>query len=178
MATPADTVVRALLAQLAAGGVRHAVIAPGSRSTPLTAALTLEDSAIRPWLHLDERSAGYFALGIARQLREPVALVCTSGTAAANFLPAAVEANLSRVPLVLLTADRPPMLRDVGAPQTIDQVNLFGTHVKYFSDLEAPSEGAPARQASEAVTRAAAAVAMARSEPPGPVHLNLPFRNR
>ncbi len=176
MPTPADTVVRALLAQLAAGGVRHAVIAPGSRSTPLTAALTLEDSVIRPWLHLDERSAGYFALGIARQLREPVALVCTSGTAAANFLPAVVEANLSRVPLVLLTADRPPKLRDVGAPQTIDQVNLFGTHVKYACDLEAPSEGDAARQASEAVTRAAAAVAMARSEPPGPVHLNLPFQ--
>lgn len=176
MPTPADPVVRALLAELAAGGVRHAVIAPGSRNTPLTAALTLEGGAIRPWLHLDERSAGYFALGIARQLREPVALVCTSGTAAANFLPAAVEANLSRVPLVLLTADRPPELRDVGAPQTIDQVNLFGSHVKYTCDLEAPRDGHDLDSVTATTAAsAAAAVAMARSEPPGPVHLNLPF---
>jgi len=177
MATPADSVVRALLNQLAAGGVRHAVIASGSRNTPLTAALTLEGSAIRPWLHLDERSAGYFALGMARQLGQPVALVCTSGTAAANFLPAAVEANLSRVPLVLLTADRPPELRDIGAAQTIDQVNLYGTHVKYARDLDPADADRLDAGIAAAVEAAAQAVALARSAPEGPVHLNLPFRD-
>jgi len=125
-----DSYIATFVAQLAASGVRHAVIAPGSRSTPLTLALTTPGLSIKSWIHLDERSAGYFALGIARQLGEPVVLVCTSGTAAANFLPAVVEARLSRVPLVVLTADRPPELSDRGASQTIGQTNLFGIHSK------------------------------------------------
>jgi 2-succinyl-5-enolpyruvyl-6-hydroxy-3-cyclohexene-1-carboxylate synthase len=171
---PLDRYVATFVASLAAAGVRHAVIAPGSRNTPLTLALTHPSSGIHPWLHLDERSAAYFALGIARQLGEPVAVLCTSGTAAANLLPAAVEARLSRVPLLLLTADRPPELRDAGAPQTIDQVALFGSHAKWAVDMPLP-DGDPQldRYAS---TTAARAAAVALESPAGPVHLNFPFR--
>jgi len=169
-----DRYVRTFLAQLAASGVRHAVVAPGSRNTPLTLALSAPDLPIKPWLHLDERSAGYFALGIARQLGEPVVLVCTSGTAAANFLPAVVEASLSRVPLLLLTGDRPPELRDAGASQTIDQLNLFGTHAKWFLDLPV-SDGSTGLE-RHARSTAARAAALAVESPAGPVHLNFPFR--
>src|SRR5690606_8372975 len=90
------------------------------------------------WIHLDERSASFFALGLAKARREPVALVCTSGTAAANFLPAVIEARYGRVPLLVLTADRPPELRDVGAPQAIDQIHLYGQHVKWFVEVAMP----------------------------------------
>ncbi len=176
MPLPADRYVRALLSSLYQGGVRHVVVAPGSRNTPLTAALTSEGAPFRTWLHLDERSAGYFALGLARQTGTPVVITCTSGTAAANFLPAAVEARLSRVPLIFLTADRPPEARDVGAAQTVDQVNLFGTHVKWSADLPVADASALdelVRYASSAGARAAATVLEA---PQGPVHLNIPFR--
>ena len=160
--------------QMVASGVRHVVITPGSRSTPLTLALTAQTLPIRTWLHLDERSAGYFALGIARQLREPVALVCTSGTAAANFLPAIVEASLSRVPLLVLTADRPPELRDLGAAQTIDQVGLFGTHARWSVDLPvATGEPAIERYAQEAVARALAC-RPGDAGRPGPCELPVP----
>ena len=114
--------------------MRDACVTPGSRSTPLTIALA-EQSAIRPWLHLDERSSAFFALGLARASGRPVALVCTSGTAAVNFHPAVVEADLSRVPLIVCTADRPLRLRNVGAPQTIDQVGLYGVSVRHERDL-------------------------------------------
>lgn len=169
-----DRYVGTFVAALAASGVRHAVIAPGSRNTPLTLALTAEGTEIHPWLHLDERSAGYFALGIARQLGEPVAIVCTSGTAAANFLPATVEARLSRVPLIVLTADRPPELRDSGAPQTIDQVRMFGSHAKWAVDMPL-AEDDPLLD-RYAATTAQRATALALESPAGPVHLNLPFR--
>ena len=106
----ADQAVRAFTRQLLRSGCSNVVIAPGSRSTPLTLAFA-RDPKFQPWLHLDERSAAYFALGLARQLRAPVALVCTSGTAAANFMPAVVEAYLSRIPLLVLTADRAPFRR-------------------------------------------------------------------
>jgi len=169
-----DRYVASFVAALAASGVRHAVIAPGSRNTPLTLALTAERCGITPWLHLDERSAGYFALGIARQRGEPVAIVCTSGTAAANFLPAVVEARLSRVPLIVLTADRPPELRDIGAPQTIDQVRMFGSHAKWAVDM--PLTDGSAALDRYAATTAQRAALLALEAPAGPVHLNFPFR--
>ena len=110
----AEQLVRTFIGQLRASGVRHVVISPGSRSTPLTIAFA-RDESFTPWLHLDERSACFFALGLARQLREPVALVCTSGTAAANYAPAVAEASLAEVPLLVVTADRPPEARGFGA---------------------------------------------------------------
>ena len=170
---PADRYVRAFTSQLHGSGVEHVVVCPGSRSTPLTLAF-VRDDRFRAWLHLDERSAGYFALGLARQLRQPVALVCTSGTAAANFLPAVVEASLSRVPLVVLTADRPPELRDVGASQTIDQVRLYGSHARWSVDMPLADGSAALERTAAAVAARAAATAVA--SPPGPVHVNFPFR--
>jgi 2-succinyl-5-enolpyruvyl-6-hydroxy-3-cyclohexene-1-carboxylate synthase len=163
----------ALVAGLAEAGLAHAVVCPGSRSTPLALAL-LRHPAVRVWMQIDERSAGFFAFGMARASEFPVALLCSSGTAAANFLPAVVEASLSRVPLVVLTADRPPEVRGWGAAQTIDQVNLYGSHARWFADLPVP-DGDPllARQARAAAQRA---VATALAAPSGPVHLNVPFR--
>lgn len=160
------------LAQLEAAGLQDAVVAPGSRSTPL-AVLLRESTAIRVRMALDERSGAYFALGIAKATGRPVALLCTSGTAAANFLPAVAEASLSRVPLIVLTADRPRELRDVGAAQTIDQVQLYGGHVKWFQDLPTPGTPNLERHAAQVAARA---VHRAMSHPQGPVHLNFPVR--
>ena len=163
----------ALLGELVRSGVRHACICPGSRSTPLTAA-AVALSGLRCWSHIDERAAAFFAVGLARASRTPVILICTSGTAAVNFHPAVVEAHHGRIPLVILTADRPPELRDWGAGQTIDQVGLYGTAVRWFAEAPVPVPGdATLRYASALGARAAA---MARSRPAGPVHLNLPFR--
>ena len=163
---------RALVEGLARAGVRDACVTPGSRSTPLTVALAEQD-AVRPWLHLDERASAFFALGLARASGRPVALVCTSGTAAANYHPAVVEADLSRVPLVVCTADRPPHLRHVGAPQTIDQVGLYGVSVRHERDLPAP--GSPDAPPEVFAQSARQAVEAALGPLPGPVHLNLPF---
>mgnify|MGYP001083383396 CR=1 FL=1 len=165
--------VGAFVEELARSGLRHVVICPGSRSTPLSM-LCAGHPGLRVWLHIDERSAAFFALGMARALAEPVAVVCTSGTAAANFLPAVVEANLSRVPLVVLTADRPHELRDVGAMQTMDQVRLFGTHAKWFVDMALPE--ATTAMLRYARTCASRAVGLARTAPAGPVHVNFPLR--
>jgi len=175
--TPGGAVARVVARQLAASGVRHVVVCPGSRSTPLLLAVAAEP-ALRLLLHLDERAAGYFALGIARQSGRPVAVVCTSGTAAANLLPAAVEASLSRVPLLLLTADRPPELRDVGASQAVDQLRLFGVHARWSAELPcAPAEGeAPPELLAHARQLAARAVAEAAGPPAGAVQLNVPLR--
>ncbi len=167
-----DAVARAFVDALALAGVEHACITPGSRSTPLTVAFARQ-SAIRPWLHLDERSAAFFALGLARATGRPVALVCTSGTAAANYYPAVVEANLSRIPLLVLTADRPPRLRDVGADQTMNQVAMYGSNARWAADLPLPV-GDPA-EATQVRQCAARAVQSAMSPLPGPVHLNFPF---
>ena len=163
----------AFVDELARAGVRHVCVAPGSRSTPL--ALTIAaHPALRTWMHVDERSAGFFALGLARGLHEPVALLCTSGTAAANFLPAVVEAQSAGVPLLVLTADRPPELRDVGAAQTIDQNHLFGVHAKWFVEVALPDTSAQLLRYAR--TLAARATAYAAATPAGPVHLNFPFR--
>lgn len=163
--------VAAIANGLAASGVHDVVVCPGSRSTPLALAVARHPH-LRVWMHLDERSAGFFALGMARSRSAPVAVLCTSGTAVANLLPAVVEANLARVPLLLLTADRPPELRDNGAPQTIDQIGIFGRNVRWFVDLPAPH--APLVPFLRATL--GRAIGAARSAPAGPVHLNLPFR--
>lgn len=161
----------ALVDGLVAGGVTHASLSPGSRSTPLALALA-RDPRVQVHVHLDERSGAFFALGIAKTTGHPVIVVTTSGTAAAELLPAVVEASQSRMPLVLLTADRPPRMRGTGANQTIVQPGLFGEYVRASIDLPVPStEGQEAwwRQATRDAFEAMAA------DPPGPVHLNCPF---
>lgn len=163
----------AFVDELARCGLRHVCICPGSRSTPLAVSFARQ-TRIKKWVHLDERSAAFFALGIARQLNEPVALVCSSGTAISNFLPALVEARYSSVPLVVLTADRPPELVDWGALQTIEQTGLYGSYVKWSVTMPPPE----VTTALMAFVRSAAsrAFATANDAPKGAVHLNFPFR--
>lgn len=167
------TFVSALVDEIIRSGVSHFCICPGSRSTPLALTIARHPDA-QIWMHLDERAAAFFALGMAKTSGQSVALVCTSGTAATNFLPAVVEASLARVPLLVLTADRPHELRDCGAPQTIDQIGLYGNHVKWFVDLPIP-EATP-NLVRYARTLAGRAVATSRIAPAGPVHLNCPYR--
>jgi len=162
-----------LVRALASLGVAHACVTPGSRSTPLALALA-EEPGITDWPHIDERSSAFFALGIGRATHFPAIAVCTSGTAAAEFLPAAVEARHGRVPLILITADRPADLQGVGAPQTIDQAGLFGAAAKWAHDLEPPAPGEAAPGLAAAL--AARLVTTALEPPAGPVHLNLRFR--
>lgn len=165
--------VGAFVDELVRSGVSRVCLCPGSRSTPL-ALLLRRHPAMTTWVHLDERSAAFFALGMAKAGREPVVLVATSGTAAVNFAPAIVEAYYARVPLLVLTADRPPELRGVGALQTIDQVRLYGSQVKWFVDMPLPE--ATEEAVGYARTIACRAVAITRADAPGPVHLNFPFR--
>ncbi len=166
-------VAQAFVDELARCGVRHACVSPGSRSTPLALVLA-EDARIRVWIHPDERSGSFFALGLAKASNIPVALLCTSGTAAANFFPAVVEAAYARVPLLVLTADRPPELRDNGAPQAIDQSRLYGVHVRWYTEMPVPASS-PGIERHVRVT-ACRAFAAALGSPTGPVHLNFPFR--
>jgi len=160
--------------ELARGGLRLAVISPGSRSTPLAVALWRQPE-IEVSVIVDERSAGFFALGAAQASGEPVALLCTSGTALVNYHPAVVEADESGIPLVVLSADRPPELRGIGAGQTIDQIKTFGSSVRWFCEVgthEADDDGLLHYRSV-----ACHALAAARGEVrPGPVHLNLPWR--
>jgi 2-succinyl-5-enolpyruvyl-6-hydroxy-3-cyclohexene-1-carboxylate synthase len=165
--------IGAFVDELARAGVRNVCLAPGSRSTPL-ALMLAQHPDIKLWLQLDERSTAFFALGMAKAIRQPVAILCSSGTAAANFFPAVVEARVGRVPLIVLTADRPPELRDVGAPQTIDQLRLYGAYPKWSVEVALP-EATP-DLLRYARTLAGRAAATALSEPAGPVHLNFPFR--
>jgi 2-succinyl-5-enolpyruvyl-6-hydroxy-3-cyclohexene-1-carboxylate synthase len=169
------TYVRAFVDELARSGVHHVCACPGSRSTPL-AMLLAEHPDIRLWMHLDERSAAYFALGLARARPgvAPVAVLSTSGTAAANFYPAVLEAQHSRIPLLVLTADRPPELSDVGAPQAMDQIHLYGNHVKWFDPVALPEVTPHALRYIRTLAGRAAGTALV--SPPGPVHLNFPFR--
>jgi 2-succinyl-5-enolpyruvyl-6-hydroxy-3-cyclohexene-1-carboxylate synthase len=156
---------------LASSGVRRLVVSPGSRSTPLVIGLA-HDRAIELYSVIDERSAAFVALGIARRTGEPVGLLCTSGTAAAHYLPAVMEASLARVPLVVITADRPWDAYDCAAPQTVDQVKLYGGYVRHYAEL-----GLPDPDAFGAVTRVAVqGVARALGPDPGPVHVNARFR--
>ncbi len=156
------------------GGITHVVICPGSRSTPLAIAFAKRAGDVRQWALYDERSAGFFALGIAKSSSSPVALVCTSGTAAANLLPAVAEASLGRVPMVVVTADRPPESRDFGGAQTIDQVGLFSSHVKWFQDMPVAADLEDLLRYSRRV--GARASYEARLSPGGPVHVNFSFR--
>src|SRR5947208_7354461 len=133
-ATDNYLLLRAFCDELARCGMEHACTAPGSRCTPIVLSLVRE-SRIRCWSHVDERCAGFFALGAAKRSGRPVAVTCTSGTAAANLLPAVTEAWQARVPMIVLTADRPPELREVGAGQAIDQLKLYGHAVKWFFEV-------------------------------------------
>lgn len=160
-------------------GLRHVCIAPGSRSTPLTLAFAAHEG-IEKYLHLDERSAAYFALGVAMATNQTVALVCTSGTATANFLPAIVEAKMSAIPLLILTGDRPHELRHSGANQTIDQVKLYGDQVLWSVDMPIPESHVPENVLRYVQTMAARSYATANGSleyrREGPVHINFPFR--
>jgi 2-succinyl-5-enolpyruvyl-6-hydroxy-3-cyclohexene-1-carboxylate synthase len=165
--------VSAFVDELTKVGVCDVVISPGSRSTPF-AIVMAEHPNMRVYMNIDERSAAFFALGMAKAKRKPVALLCTSGTAVANYLPAVVEAYYSRVPLIVLTADRPHELRDVGAPQAIDQFNIYGKHAKWFVEMALPESSLDMLRYARTMAARAAAVAM--TTPLGPVHLNFPLR--
>ena len=165
----------AFVEELARCGVRHAVLSPGSRSTPLAVALWRQP-AIEVSVIVDERSAGFFALGAAQATRRPVAVLCTSGTAAANLHPAVAEADEAAVPLIVLTADRPPELRGIGAGQTIDQLKIYGSSPRWFCEVgthDADDDGLLHYRSV-----ACRSYAASRGEPrPGPVHLNLAWRD-
>jgi len=165
--------MRAFAQELGRSGVAGAVSSPGSRSTPLLLAMG-RDGGFPVFSQVDERSAGFFALGLAKATGRPAVLLCTSGTAAANYLPAVIEAREARVPMVVCTADRPPELRDVGAGQAIDQVKLYGDAVSLFVEVGVDrADGPTVRWLRELACRA---VASALGPRPGPVHLNFPFR--
>ncbi|MEW9528166.1 2-succinyl-5-enolpyruvyl-6-hydroxy-3-cyclohexene-1-carboxylic-acid synthase [Microbispora sp. NPDC049125] len=171
---PATALATVLVDELVRCGVTDLVLAPGSRSAPLALAAH-EQARLRLHVRIDERSASFLALGLAKRSERPVALVCTSGTAAANFHPAVIEASESGVPLLLLTADRPPELRGTGANQTIDQVKLYGSAVRWFAEIGVPED----RPGQVAYWRSLACRAYQRATgpmDPGPVHLNVAFR--
>jgi 2-succinyl-5-enolpyruvyl-6-hydroxy-3-cyclohexene-1-carboxylate synthase len=173
--TPSDTYqgFRAFVDELVRCGLRDAVTSPGSRSTPLVLSLA-RDKRLRATSHVDERSAAFFALGVGKTTGTPAALACTSGTAAANYLPAVIEAHEARVPLLVLTADRPPELRDLGAGQTIDQTKLYGTAAKWFLEVDdQPATPERLRWLRQLACRAFWTAVAGR---PGPVHLNFSLR--
>jgi 2-succinyl-5-enolpyruvyl-6-hydroxy-3-cyclohexene-1-carboxylate synthase len=155
------------------GGVAHAVVCPGSRSTPLAVALA-GHSRMAVHVRLDERGAGFTGLGIGMATGRPAVVLTTSGTAAAELHASVVEADLARVPLIVCTADRPPELREVGAPQTIDQLHLYGRAVRWFADPGVPV--ATTRTSWRSLAARALAESLSGAAGPGPVHLNLPFR--
>ncbi|PFG04972.1 2-succinyl-5-enolpyruvyl-6-hydroxy-3-cyclohexene-1-carboxylic-acid synthase [Bacillus sp. es.034] len=163
----------AFIEELVGNGVDEVVISPGSRSTPL-ALLFAHHPGVKTYINVDERSAAFFALGIAKAKKKPVAMLCSSGTAGANYYPAVIEARYSRVPLIVLTADRPHELREVGAPQAIDQIDLYGKHVKWSIDMALP-ESIPS-MLQYARSSAVRGIALSTGYPEGPVHYNFPFR--
>jgi len=175
MTRDANTTLAAVLAdEWVRAGVTDVAVAPGSRNAPLTLALTAEPR-LRLHVRVDERSAGFFALGCARASGRPAVVCCTSGTAAAHLHPAVLEARHGQVPLMVCTADRPPELRDTGAGQTINQVGLYGDAPRWFCDVDAPAQRADAGRWWRALASRAAAAAV--GPPAGPVHLNLAFRD-
>ena len=152
-------------------GVRHAVFSPGSRSTTM-AMLFTEYEGFETYMNIDERSASFMALGIAKAHKEPTVLVCTSGSAVAHYLPAILEAQYSGVPLIVLSADRPYTLLHTGAPQTVDQQKIFGTAVNYYEELSVPQDEHyytyPRQVARKAYMKAI-------DTKKGPVHINIPL---
>lgn len=162
--------LRALVDEFARAEIAGVCTSPGSRSTPLVVCLT-EHRELRCHSHIDERSAGFFAVGLARATGRPALLTCTSGTAAANYLPAVIEAHEARLPLIVLTADRPPELRDVGAGQTVDQIKLYGDAVRWYQEIDTV-DASPERLRW---IRQLACRALAEAEH-GPVHLNVQLR--
>ena len=168
---PVYEAISAFVARLAFLGVTDAIVSPGSRSTPLTLCFDAHPR-ISTWIQIDERSAGFFALGLGRATGRPAVLVCTSGTAAANYLPAVVEASHAGIALIACTADRPPEMRGWGSPQTIDQVDLYGTAVRLSVDLPVADE----LTVCDAVGWADRAFEATTGADRGPVHLNWPLR--
>lgn len=165
--------VRRMTAALMMADVKTVVISPGSRSTPLAYAFA-STKGLDVYMQVDERSAAYFALGLAKASDNPVVLLCTSGTAASNYHPAITEAYYARIPLIVITADRPHELREVGAPQAIDQIRMYGKHVKYSVDFPL-AENNP--DIEDFIDRhISRALSVATTAPRGPVHLNVPFR--
>src|SRR5690625_154803 len=160
------------LRNLLKNGMRHVVISPGSRSTPLTMAAAAQPH-VQKQVILDERAAAFTALGIGKATGSPAMLICTSGTAAANYLPAVIEARKSGVPLILATADRPPHLRSTGANQAIDQLKLFGDYPVMFHEAGEPRLGKEDLNRLAMLARQASGAARDRR---GPVHINFPFR--
>ncbi|HKH79597.1 MAG TPA: thiamine pyrophosphate-binding protein, partial [Solirubrobacteraceae bacterium] len=173
-ATDMYVLLRAFVDELARCGMRAACTSPGSRSAPLVLSLAREPR-VRCFSHIDERCAGFFALGLAKASGLPVAVACTSGTAVAQLLAAAVEAREARVPLLLLTADRPPELRANGAGQAIDQLKLYGDAAKWFFEIDA-FEQASEQRLRWMRTLACRAYWTALEGSPGAVHLNFPLR--
>jgi len=165
-------VAAAFVDQLGRSGLRHVCVSPGSRSGPLAIAFA-RNGRMRTWVHVDERCAGFFALGIAKRTGEPAAVLTTSGTAAAELHPAVLEAYHSRTPLLVLTADRPPEVRDRGANQTIDQAHLYGGATRWTYEPGPPDPSLPLHFWQQLAARG---LAVARGPVAGPVHLNLPFR--
>lgn len=176
MSNPSTVYANIFVDELIRSGLRHVCFVPGSRHTPLILAFERYKDTINIYSHLDERSASFFALGLALALDEPVAMVCTSGSAGANFFPAIIEAHQSRVPLIVLTADRPHELRQSGANQTIDQVKMFGDFVLWFYDAPLPENDPPAIALRNMRTLAGRVYAVANGDRKGVVHVNMPFR--
>ncbi|WP_153721738.1 2-succinyl-5-enolpyruvyl-6-hydroxy-3-cyclohexene-1-carboxylic-acid synthase [Sporosarcina cascadiensis] len=154
-------------------GANRAVISPGSRSTPLAYAFS-KSKDMKTYVHTDERSAAFYALGLVKATGRPAVLLCTSGTAASNYHPAITEAYYARLPLIVITADRPHELREVGAPQAIDQIRMFGEHVKESVDFPVPEDRPEILDYME--QRAVRLLSTAKTAPQGPVHFNVPFR--
>lgn len=159
--------------ELYAYGVREVVISPGSRSTPLAIAFEAHTN-IKTWIHPDERSAAFFALGLIKGSERPVAILCTSGTAAANYTPAIAESQISRIPLIVLTSDRPHELRSVGAPQAINQVNMFANYINFQFDM--PVADGSQEMLNTINYQMQIASQYLYGPHRGPIHFNLPFR--